>query len=403
MITIYKIINTVNNKVYIGSTKHFKRRISEHKWAAENFYKYKRYDFILYNAMNKHGWHNFKFEIIDTCCSPPIIRNDLENYWIDFYSTLDRRFGYNMRTADNKCVAFETSKKQSISQKGRKYTPEQREAASIRNTGEGNPFFGKQHTPESIEHMRQTKIGKTASEETKLLMSKQRRGNQYAKGTKRNKEQCEKISKRLIGNQYAKGNILSEETRRRQSTSKKSVPWNQNKWDSYNARKDKGLTKHSKSALLNMSMAQMGHEVSQSRRDNIGRANHNAWAIKRRAKYKISIGELIMTFNEYMEKAQITAIYPNAGNGNIIYPTLGLCGESGEIAEKVKKVIRDAAGIVTVETKNLLIKEIGDVIWYCAALSRELGVDFDTIATENITKLMDRMERNKISGSGDER
>jgi len=68
-----------------------------------------------------------------------------------------------------------------------------------------------------------------------------------------------------------------------------------------------------------------------------------------------------MSFEQYQIAAKQTAIYPNAGE-NLFYPTLGLCGESGEVAEKVKKIYRDSKGIVTLDKKLEIIKELGDVL-----------------------------------------
>lgn len=108
-----------------------------------------------------------------------------------------------------------------------------------------------------------------------------------------------------------------------------------------------------------------------------------------------------MNINEYQNKAIETAIY---GKGNkVIYPTLGLSGEAGEVAEKVKKVLRDKQGVFSDEIKAELAKEIGDVLWYCAALSRDLGFELETICQMNIDKLNSRKARNVISGSGDNR
>ena len=109
-----------------------------------------------------------------------------------------------------------------------------------------------------------------------------------------------------------------------------------------------------------------------------------------------------MTLNEYQQKAGVTAIYPSKGE-NIIYPTLGLVGEAGEIANKVKKIIRDDNGILTEEKKEIIKDELGDVLWYLAALSLELGADLETIAKNNISKLYSRMKRGKIKGDGDNR
>lgn len=103
-----------------------------------------------------------------------------------------------------------------------------------------------------------------------------------------------------------------------------------------------------------------------------------------------------MTFKEYEEAAAATAIYPD--EHKLIYPTLGLVGEAGEVAEKVKKRLRDGVG------SNLAIaKEIGDVLWYVAAVVRDLGFSMDEIAEMNLEKLRDRAERGKLGGSGDER
>lgn len=109
-----------------------------------------------------------------------------------------------------------------------------------------------------------------------------------------------------------------------------------------------------------------------------------------------------MNFNEYQYFAGHTAVYPNRGS-NFIYPTLGLCGETGEIAEKIKKVIRDNNGFFEQETKTQLVKELGDVLWYLSQLAFELHVDLDEVARINIEKLKIRRENNTIHGNGDNR
>jgi len=109
-----------------------------------------------------------------------------------------------------------------------------------------------------------------------------------------------------------------------------------------------------------------------------------------------------MKFSEYQKKSRKTAIYPRAGR-NYIYPTLGLAGESGEVAEKIKKVIRDKGGKVDKETKEMLEKELGDVLWYVSQIASELGLSMNKIAEKNIEKLYSRMRRGKIKGSGDNR
>ncbi|MBI1978979.1 MAG: nucleoside triphosphate pyrophosphohydrolase family protein [Candidatus Aenigmarchaeota archaeon] len=109
-----------------------------------------------------------------------------------------------------------------------------------------------------------------------------------------------------------------------------------------------------------------------------------------------------MDFKEYQDKAKKTALYPNVGS-NFIYPTLGLTNESGEVAGKIKKVLRDKNGIIDENTKSEIKKELGDVLWYLSQLSTELNLSLDDIANENLQKLSSRMERNKIHGEGDNR
>lgn len=109
-----------------------------------------------------------------------------------------------------------------------------------------------------------------------------------------------------------------------------------------------------------------------------------------------------MHFEEYQILARKTAIYPNQGD-NIIYPTLGLCGEAGEVAEKMKKVLRDSDGKIDADKREEFAKELGDVLWYLANISAELGINLDYVANKNIEKLQSRKDRNKLKGSGDNR
>jgi NTP pyrophosphatase (non-canonical NTP hydrolase) len=86
------------------------------------------------------------------------------------------------------------------------------------------------------------------------------------------------------------------------------------------------------------------------------------------------------------------------------YLTLGLTGEAGEIANKVKKFIRDGAPPDEYEAKKIQIAyEIGDVMWYCAVLAEELGMDLGHIMEKNLEKLADRKKRGTLAGSGDTR
>lgn len=103
-----------------------------------------------------------------------------------------------------------------------------------------------------------------------------------------------------------------------------------------------------------------------------------------------------MTFDEYQKAAAETAIYPAKYAG--MYPALGLVGESGEVAEKVKKWLRDGT-----PPEDGLKKELGDVLWYIAAIARDFDLSLEEIARGNLTKLRDRKARNAIWGSGDDR
>ncbi len=109
-----------------------------------------------------------------------------------------------------------------------------------------------------------------------------------------------------------------------------------------------------------------------------------------------------MDFTTYQETSRTTVQYPDAGR-NIVYPTLGLAGEAGEVAEKVKKIIRDDGGVISDVKRAAIVRELGDVLWYVAQIATELGVSLDDVAQQNIDKLFSRRDRNMIGGSGDER
>jgi NTP pyrophosphatase (non-canonical NTP hydrolase) len=108
-----------------------------------------------------------------------------------------------------------------------------------------------------------------------------------------------------------------------------------------------------------------------------------------------------MNLNDYQLAASATAIYPD--EMRITYPTLGLAGEAGEIANKVKKIYRDNSGVVSIEKLEDLGGEIGDVLWYLAALATDLGLDLGDIAQANVDKLKSRQLRGVIGGEGDDR
>ena len=108
-----------------------------------------------------------------------------------------------------------------------------------------------------------------------------------------------------------------------------------------------------------------------------------------------------MDFNEYQQAAAKTAIYPQ--RMSVVYPTLGLAGETGEVAEKVKKTFRDNEGNFDDTRREAIAAELGDVLWYLAMTARDLGYTFDEIAQMNVAKLASRKERAALHGSGDNR
>lgn len=96
-----------------------------------------------------------------------------------------------------------------------------------------------------------------------------------------------------------------------------------------------------------------------------------------------------MKFEEYQKAASVTALYPKRLN-NLEYPTLGLAGEAGEVANIVKKIQRDFGGEITDEVRGKLKDELGDVLWYISACADELGLTLQEIAEFNVGKLAKR-------------
>lgn len=113
-----------------------------------------------------------------------------------------------------------------------------------------------------------------------------------------------------------------------------------------------------------------------------------------------------MLFSEYEDNAKKTALYPKKNGLGVLYTSLGLCNEAGEVQGKIKKIIRDFEGSFDegVEAKREeIIDEIGDVLWYVCMLANEIGSSLDEVAERNNSKLLDRLNRGKIKGSGDNR
>lgn len=111
-----------------------------------------------------------------------------------------------------------------------------------------------------------------------------------------------------------------------------------------------------------------------------------------------------MELNDYQDAAMLTRTDDTYDENNvIIYPTLGLTGEAGEVSDKVKKVLRDNNGDFSVEQRKAIALELGDTLWYAAALAKDLGFTLEEICLMNLNKLADRKKRNKIHGNGDNR
>lgn len=116
-----------------------------------------------------------------------------------------------------------------------------------------------------------------------------------------------------------------------------------------------------------------------------------------------------MEFNEYQKKAAEYDCFEkpdelsNLTEAGFLEKVLGLAGEAGETADKIKKIVRDKQGKFTEEDKGEIVKELGDVMWYLAGISRYLEVPFSEVAEKNIEKLFSRKQRGVIAGSGDNR
>jgi NTP pyrophosphatase (non-canonical NTP hydrolase) len=103
-----------------------------------------------------------------------------------------------------------------------------------------------------------------------------------------------------------------------------------------------------------------------------------------------------MELSTYQKEANKTAVYPQ--DAKIIYPALGLAGEAGEVANQVKKILRDNAGELTEERRNKIVDELGDVLWYAAALASDVGISLDVVAEINLQKLAKRAENGTLRG-----
>lgn len=113
-----------------------------------------------------------------------------------------------------------------------------------------------------------------------------------------------------------------------------------------------------------------------------------------------------MNLEEYSRNA-LTTLHSDHGmddlDARLMSQVLGLIGESGEVAEKFKKLIRDNHGKLTDEDKREIVKELGDILWYVNSVSHLLGYSLEDVATKNLDKVLSRKARGVTSGSGDNR
>jgi len=118
----------------------------------------------------------------------------------------------------------------------------------------------------------------------------------------------------------------------------------------------------------------------------------------------------ILTLDDYQREARRTAIYPDKGF-NLIYTVMGLCGEAGELANKVKKIMRTKglepgvrlSDVADVNVLSSLEGELGDILWYVSQCATELHIDLNQIGRDNLEELSGRVKRGNVEGEGDDR
>ncbi len=111
-----------------------------------------------------------------------------------------------------------------------------------------------------------------------------------------------------------------------------------------------------------------------------------------------------MDFNDYQKKAakyDLAEATNDLKDAGFLEKVLGLVGEAGETADKIKKILRDKDGIVSDKDQELIIKELGDTLWYIASIARYMNVKLSEVASNNLHKLEGRYQRDKLHGEGD--
>lgn len=110
-----------------------------------------------------------------------------------------------------------------------------------------------------------------------------------------------------------------------------------------------------------------------------------------------------MEFNEYQDKTTEDAVFDEDVIPPVAFAALGLSGETGEVAEKIKKIFRNDKGEISDEKREDLKKELGDVLWYLAQLAQLLGIPLEDVAKANLDKLSSRLDRGVVNSEGDDR
>lgn len=115
--------------------------------------------------------------------------------------------------------------------------------------------------------------------------------------------------------------------------------------------------------------------------------------------------QVVTTFTDYQKLAHTTAVYPRYPDiaADLQYSVLGLTNEAGEVAGKLKKLLRGDRAMNIHDFKHNLGKELGDVLWYLSEICTVLGIDFVSVAQRNLVKLSERMKSGTIKGDGDDR
>ena len=172
---IYKYTNKINGKVYIGQTIDEYRRIWNHRKACD--------DSLFHRAVRKYGFDSFEYTVLERVDED--LLNEREVFWIEYYKSNDRKFGYNLTSGGE-------------GTRGYKYTDEQRKNRSLQAKG-NKSFTGHTHTDEYKRRMSELNKGKVFSEETKQKMSESKKGNKYHIGKTHSDETRMKISESCKG------------------------------------------------------------------------------------------------------------------------------------------------------------------------------------------------------------